>query len=159
MRFIAVGPPVRDDWQDSRLCVRSPVAERCGAIKVLNQPRPIFKPPLATRADCQMPGSFRQKELAHIKGKRANFVVRVADKVFFLKRRSSRFCRQQLRFPPGHHVVKVNPPARRLHPKRVIVGPEVFEQRARIKSEVAYGILSPSKRLPLVCKRGMGNLR
>lgn len=62
--------------QDTYSCIRSPLLHRRGAIEVFDQTRPVFKPPLATRADGQMLGPLRQKELAHIKGDGADLVVR-----------------------------------------------------------------------------------
>jgi hypothetical protein len=46
------------------------------------------------------------------------------------------------------HVLEVNPPARRLRPKRVVLRTEIFEHGARIESEVGDGIRSRFTGLP-----------
>ncbi|MGA8531533.1 MAG: hypothetical protein WB622_17570, partial [Acidobacteriaceae bacterium] len=75
--------------KDHRLRIRSSFLQWCGAVEVLDETRPVFKPSLATGADREVLCPLRQKKLANIKGKRADLVVRVAGKILLLERKSS----------------------------------------------------------------------
>jgi hypothetical protein len=80
----------------------------CGAVEVLNQTRPVFKPPLAARTDREMSRPPREQELPNIERECANLVFGAASEILLFEYGQTCLALAEIRLSLREHVLELD---------------------------------------------------